>query len=172
MVLNERYMPIEKQTVELPNGKVKEWFINKGSDVAMIVPQTEDGNVLLQKTYKHGAGEIVYEFCVGMVDAGETPIQAAGRELLEETGYTAQELIPIGHNFSSPTGSRGHYYFFFGKNCTKVQEPQLESSEQIENFTVESFAKADEFLLKTDGKTGNSTMAALAYAAAFLKNQA
>lgn len=133
-VLDSKWMPIEKQIVELPNGKQSEWFINTNSDAIIIIPFLKNGQILLQKNYKHGCGTIITEFCAGMIDKNETPQKAAQRELLEETGYQAKKIIKIGESFSNPTGSIMKHHFFIGMDCEKIAEQIPEETEQIELF--------------------------------------
>ncbi len=65
LVLDNQYLPVEKQIVELPNGKTTTWFVALVSDAVIIVPQLKNGKFLLQENYKHGSGEVVTEFVLG-----------------------------------------------------------------------------------------------------------
>lgn len=167
-VLKTRWMPIEKQIVELPNGKKSEWFVNTNSDAVVIVPIQKDKQILLQRNYKHGCGEIVTEFCAGMIDAGETPEISASRELLEETGYTAQKFIKIGESFTNPTGAIMKHHFFLAIDCEKTKEPKPEEEEQIETFLVENIKMAEKTLI--ENQTSSASLSALTFAQYFLKN--
>lgn len=136
-VLNERWIKVEKQIVKVPNGDKKEWFITKGEDAVIIIPITKDKKILVQENYKHGSGKIVLEFPAGMVDKDEKIKDAAERELLEETGYKARELIKIIDFFASPTTSPIKYHVFLGMQSKKVSKQNLESDEQIITMEVE-----------------------------------
>ncbi|MCF7917715.1 NUDIX hydrolase [Candidatus Gracilibacteria bacterium] len=120
--------------------------------------------MLLQKAYKHGSREIITEFCAGMIDEGETPIQAAKRELSEETGYASSQWEKIGEVFANPTGSEMKYHFFLAGNCNQMKSPQQDEAEQIETFLVKSFEKARELLTNPKTITSSATMAALVFA--------
>ncbi len=61
-----------------------------------VVPLTDAGEVVMVHQYRHGAREITLETPGGMVDPGETAAEAGARELLEETGYEARELLELG----------------------------------------------------------------------------
>lgn len=167
MLIDSPYMPIEEQTVRLPNGKTASWFVHKGKGAVIIVPLTTQGEVLLQKTYKHGCGEIVTEFCAGMIDAGETPLQAAHRELEEETGYLSPDIRPLGTLFANPTGSQMKYHFFLAQNCHPQGKINLDDAEQIENFTVPHLASAQKLLTDPTTKTSTTALTALLYAQNF-----
>ncbi len=147
ILVDEPYCSIEKQCVELPDGSEKDWFIRHSGPAVVIVPQLKSGAIYLQKTYKHGCGKIILEFPAGLVDAGETPLSAAIRELREETGLVAEEMISLGKCVADATGSDMMYYFFLAKNCEQVSDPELDDAEQIESFVVDNFdAVRDEFL--------------------------
>ena len=66
-------------------------------DTAHIVPIFNDGSLLMVENYRHGVGQQLLELPGGFINPGETPTHAAGRELLEETGYAARVLNEISH---------------------------------------------------------------------------
>ena len=68
------------------------------------------------KTYKHGAGTILYEFCAGMIDEGESPEEAAKR-IIRRNGIPSRITSVSGNSFANPTGSPMRYHYFLGKNC-------------------------------------------------------
>jgi ADP-ribose pyrophosphatase len=71
----------------------------------VIIPLDETGRsprVLLERQYRHAAGQYLWELPAGRIDAGEQPLPAAKRELLEETGYTASKWRRIIRFYASP----------------------------------------------------------------------
>ena len=160
VIITSKYSPTKKQIVELPGGETAEWYINTSNDAVVVVPLLKSGEVLLQRGYKHGSGEIITEFCAGLVDDGERPIEAAMRELIEETGHTGM-LEWIGECFANPTGSTMKYHFFLAQNCEKQIEQQLDPAEQIELFTVKDLAAARSLLTKEGVCISAATLAAL-----------
>ncbi len=168
LILDNQYLPVEKQIVELPNGEKTEWFIALTTDAVIVVPQLKNGKFLLQKNYKHGSGKNIIEFCAGMIDQGEDPEFTAKRELLEETGFECAEMIKIGENFSNPTGSAMVYHYFFAKNCQKISEQNLEPAEQIGVFEVENLEKLSDILTDEKTKTSSGTISALKYLEKYL----
>lgn len=79
------------------------WYRVVGADSAMIVPITDDGEIVVLHGIRDTTGpEPLYELPCGALDDGEDDAAAAARELEEETGYTAQRLIRIGEFFASP----------------------------------------------------------------------
>ena len=168
ILIESPYMPTEKQLVELPNGKLTEWFLNTCSEGVIIVPITTNGEILLQKTYKHGAGEIIIEFCAGMIESGETPLDAAKRELEEETGYKSDRFYKTGTTYSQPTGSTTRFHFFIALDCKPHGTICFDEAEQIENFTVKSIQEAQTLLMDPQTLTASPAITALAYAQYFL----
>ncbi|MGC4032088.1 MAG: NUDIX hydrolase [Tepidisphaeraceae bacterium] len=69
---------------------------------AVILPVLPDGQILLIKTYRYAAQQHLIELPAGTIDPGETPMNCAGRELMEETGYIAGKLQRIGSFYASP----------------------------------------------------------------------
>ena len=100
VLIDSPFCPVEKQVVELPDGQTCDWYLNTSNDAVIVVPFLETGEVLLQRGYKHGSGEVITEFCAGLIDDGETPLETAKRELLEETGY-AGNLKQSGEIFAN-----------------------------------------------------------------------
>jgi 8-oxo-dGTP pyrophosphatase MutT (NUDIX family) len=162
LLLENPWLPVEVQTVRLPNGEVTEWFVTLGQDVVIVVPVDSEGRIVLQRGYKHGSSKVITEFCAGMIDEGETPSEAARRELLEETGYTAQQLIKLGKAFPNPTGSKKYYHFFLALNAEKTETPAPEPSEQIETFLADSFEDAERRILSEPACCSVAAIAALA----------
>lgn len=152
-LVDSTFCRIEKQLVELPDGSTADWYVSLNTDAVIVIPILKDGSVILQKQYKHGGGEIVTEFCAGMVDEGETPEEAARRELFEETGYTAEKFKHLKTVFSNPTGSRMRYHYFLAEETKKNGEAQLEPAEQIELLILPSLKAAREHLLKPETLT-------------------
>ncbi len=168
LVLDTPYCPIEHQRVQLPDGSETDWWVNLFGDAVIVVPVLPDGRILYQKNYKHGSGACVLEFCAGMIDAGETPEQAAHRELQEETGYQAKKMIKVGENFSNPTGAKMKYHYFLALDSELISQPDLEPAEQIECHLADNFSALKKTLLATP-LTSSGTIGALAYAEAFFQ---
>jgi len=163
ILIDSPYCPVEKHIVEFPDGGEGEWFVNTSDDAVIVVPITKDGKVILQRSYKHGGGEEVVEFCAGMIDAGEIPVEAAKRELREETGFTSDSLEKIGEVFSNPTGSSMKYYFFLARDCSETGPQDLDPSEQIEVFLVDDWGSAKRLLTDKGTLTSSATMAGIGF---------
>lgn len=133
LAFDNRWMKIRQDSVELPNGKrLDDYFLWLEGDVALVVPVTTEGEFILVRQYKHGVGQIVLEFPAGMVDPGETPEQAARRELEEETGYTAPAFSMIGQLVNSPTKVVGQHYVYLAHQVVQTTTQDQSDAELIE----------------------------------------
>lgn len=84
------WLKVAKEKCELPNGKVIDDFYTLWQpDWVLILARTKDGKWIMTEQYRHGTGGLEVEFPAGIINAGESPEQAALRELQEECGYTS-----------------------------------------------------------------------------------
>ena len=96
-----------EDVLEFADGSRHEWIYFKvlGKAVA-IAAFTKDDKMILTKQYRHPFGKVIFDIPAGGMKDGETPEQAALRELAEETGYTAEKLQWIGR-FTWAPGAMG-----------------------------------------------------------------
>lgn len=87
-----RLIHARRDTVRLPNGRTstREYIVHPGA--AVILPLFENGDVLLERQHRYPCRRDFIEVPAGKLDPGETPIECAARELLEETGYRAAAI--------------------------------------------------------------------------------
>ena len=95
LVYTGDYLKVYRDTVFLPNGasSYREYLKHPGA--VMIIPVFDNGDVLVERQYRYPMRKVFIEFPAGKKDAGEAPLETAQRELLEETGYTAQRYTHI-----------------------------------------------------------------------------
>ena len=123
----------------LPHGLTHPYTVLETAHHAVaVLAQTEDQKFLLIKEYRHPTKRWVLSCPGGRIDSGESPIEAAQRELLEETGYSAKEFFHLGsaHPFASVCDQMIHYVY--AKEAHLLQSPQLEPFELIETTLVTS----------------------------------
>lgn len=92
-VLDTRWLKVKKETVELPNGKILDDFYTvEGGELIAILAIDKNESVFLVKQYRHAVGDVTIDLPGGSVEKGEQPIEAAKRELAEETGMLAGHM--------------------------------------------------------------------------------
>lgn len=97
VVFDHPRLSLVEDTVVLPSGKQTEWlrFQNR-QDFVMVICVDPEQRILLSRQYCHPVGQVVHEFPGGLVDTGESHMDAARRELMEEVGWYAYQLDEIG----------------------------------------------------------------------------
>lgn len=100
-LLQGHFLHVVRDTVRLPSGRdaTREYVLHPGA--VMVIGLLDDGQVVLERQYRHPMGQVMLEFPAGKLDAGEGSRVCAERELREETGYRAREWAFAGR--LSPT---------------------------------------------------------------------
>lgn len=129
-----RVFRLRQETSRSPRtGREHSFFVLDTGDWINVVPITPEGKVVLIRQYRHGTEEVTLEIPGGMVDEKDgSPFEAARRELLEETGYAAEELVHIGTVTPNPAILNNRCHTFLAQNVRRVTSPQLDGSEDIE----------------------------------------
>lgn len=118
-----------------PSTNKEEEFVLFGQkDWSVVLPVTEDGEVVAVKQYKQGCDQILLELPAGTADfKGETAEEVMRRELLEETGYEPAEVIALGPpQFIATRNSPTQFHVFLAIGCKKVKEAKIDLNEEIE----------------------------------------
>ncbi|MBC5775123.1 NUDIX hydrolase [Pontibacter sp. KCTC 32443] len=138
LVFNEKWYKLRRDEVELPNGMVlDDYYVSVRPDVVLTFPVTEDGQVIFVKQYKHAAANIFIELPGGVIDDHENnPLEAARREMLEETGYTSDNMELVAEVIDNPTKDTNKIYFYLARDAYKIAEQDLDESESIEVLHV------------------------------------
>ena len=99
----------------------------------LILPITPEKEVVMVRQYRHGTEAISLELPGGLVDPEDrSPDIAAGRELLEETGYQSPSIEQLGTCFPQPAMMGNKCYFFLAENAVQIQAPAPDDGEDIQ----------------------------------------
>ncbi|MDZ8221419.1 MULTISPECIES: NUDIX hydrolase [unclassified Nostoc] len=134
MVLDHPWCQVRQDEIELPNGKIiDDYFVSIKPDVAMVLPITNNKEIIFVRQYRHAVGEFFLELPAGNFDpTKESAKIAAIRELREETGYISQIIRKIGTLYDKPSKDTNKIHLFLAENVSKIGEQQLDITEEIE----------------------------------------
>ncbi|GAC1356564.1 MAG: NUDIX hydrolase [Ktedonobacteraceae bacterium] len=139
-VLDTPYLKVRSERVVLPHGVIlPDYYIIENRGWVGVVPFTADGRFLINRQYKHGIGEYVLEFPAGGIDEGEdNPLLAAKRELMEESGYSAEsdKIELLTEMIANPTSAITRIWWYLARDVRKTGEQKLDPAEEIENALV------------------------------------
>ena len=122
------------ENLTLPNGRDTEMaFIRHPGSIA-VVPLLDDNTVVMEVQYRHPVREYLLEIPAGTLEPGESPLICAKRELMEETGYRAQELVELGKIHMIPAYSDEEIHVFIARGLTPAEQ-NLDPDEIIEVVT-------------------------------------
>jgi len=114
------------------DGKEHVFYLLDTPDWVNIIALTPAADVLLIEQYRNGTDKITLEIPGGMVDAGEEAVEAARRELEEETGYRAEQLIEIGWVEPNPAFLNNRCTTFLALGCRPEGRTNFDPAEDIE----------------------------------------
>ena len=132
-IFRGRVVDLSVERIELPNGNTTELEIIRHPGAAAMVPLTADGDVLLVRQYRYATGGWLLEVPAGKLDPGEPPEVCAARELEEETGLKAGELLSLGWIWTTPGFTDEKIWLFLCRGL----EPGHQDLQGDEVLTVE-----------------------------------
>jgi ADP-ribose pyrophosphatase len=135
-VFRGNVLKVRVDTVALPNGEIATREIAEHPGAVAVIPLTNDGRIVLVKQYRYPIDAITLELPAGKLDVpGESLLEAAERELAEETGCFAGQLNYLGHFHTSPGFTNEVLHLFVARNF-KQKEHCTEPDEFIEVVTM------------------------------------
>ena len=134
----DRWLALRSDTVELPNGHVLDpYHVIEQPDWVAALALTHDGNIVLVEEYRHGCRQTVVELPGGTADKpGEPTLETVKRELLEETGFAADEWHALGSFFTNAPRSTNRVHCFLALDARWQAAPRLDAGEVLVTHQV------------------------------------
>ena len=128
-------LTVKKDVVRLANGNIsqREYVMHPGAVV--VVPLLPNGNVLLERQFRYPLHQVFIELPAGKIDPDEDVLKTGQRELLEETGYTAQNWVKLGVQHPCIGYSNEVIHIYLASNLS-AGEHQRDEDEMLEVFNV------------------------------------
>lgn len=128
-----KFLTLKQDIVRLPDGKQagREYVLHPGA--VMMIPLFDDGTVLMERQFRYPVGEVMLEFPAGKLDPEEGALRCGQRELLEETGYTAQRWDYLTRIHPVISYSTEFIDLFLARDLT-AGAAQLDDGEFLETF--------------------------------------
>jgi ADP-ribose pyrophosphatase len=163
-VFDGTLLKVRRDTVRLPDGSegTREYIRHPGA--VAIVPVFDDGRLLLERQFRYPHGREFIEVPAGKLEPGEPHLETAKRELLEETGYTAEDWTRIGVIHTAIAYTDEAIELFIARKLTHVGK-KLDEGEFLETLII-GFEEA--IAMIRDGRiTDAKTVAALLWVKQF-----
>lgn len=127
------WLTVRKDHLRLSNGEeIPDYFVLEYPNWVNTLGITKEGLFVLVRQYRHALGRASYELCAGVAEASDAdPVDAARRELLEETGYGNGQWEPFMTLSANPATHSNLTYSFLATGLEKIAEPSLDATEEI-----------------------------------------
>lgn len=141
-VFSGRLVTLKQETVRLPSGSTTEREIVVHPNVVAVLPVLPDGRLVMVRQYRKAVERVLLEIPAGGIESGESPEQAARREMQEETGYTMGELTPLAAFYTSPGFTTEFMYLFKAHDLTPGTPTEVTDQLEIELLSPEAAHQA------------------------------
>lgn len=129
-ILNHSFFKIQKDTLLLEDKSNYDYFsLLLRPAAVMVVAFDEEQRLILVNEWRHPTKKILLGCPGGVIEDNEEPLEAAKRELLEETGYTSDHFTLLGCSFPFPGITDQKTFFVKATNAKKIKNPSLEPAE-------------------------------------------
>jgi ADP-ribose pyrophosphatase len=167
LIYRGKILNLRVDTVELEPGKTARFEVVEHGDSIGVLPVTDAGTALLVRQYRHSIGETLLEIVAGNVDPGEELERAALRELSEEVGHRAREMVPLGGIYLCPGYTTEFMHLFLARGLY----PESGTPDEDEQIEVAEIALGELYRQARAGELRDSkSVAALLMAEELLRN--
>lgn len=170
-ILNiESRFKISVQRVKLPNGKIiNDYYQLRFPESVVIVARTAKKKIIISRQYLHGLACVSMVLPAGMMKKGESPLHAAQRELLEETGYSSKKWQILSSLMPHNNYGGGRTHFFFADNATRIAKPKSGDLEEMQIILIDEPSIIN--AIRKGDIVSVGSIASLALAKVFLHNK-
>ena len=127
------WLKVFVEQVELPGGRTVDHYYQVYMPASVLVfARTDDGRVVVERAYRHGLRRVSLLFPAGGIAPGEDSLDAAKRELLEETGFAARHWSRLGSFAGHTNQGCGRIHMFEATGAHRVREPESGDLEEIQ----------------------------------------
>ncbi|MCM1347820.1 MAG: NUDIX hydrolase [Firmicutes bacterium] len=136
-VFQRPWLTARRDKLLMPNGAINpEFYVLEYPAWVNVIAITDDDRFVMVSQYRHGLGVISTELCAGVVEDGEDPLDAAKRELLEETGYQGGEWQLQCVISGNPSTSNNLTYCYLARGVKPTGHTHLDTTEDIATLTL------------------------------------
>lgn len=149
-VFNDRWFKARADSCEFPDGRIIEpYYIVELPDWCNTIVVTKEERIILVRQYRYPVDQVTFELPGGIIEKDERPIDAAKREMEEETGYTSDDIEFLIKLAPNPAINNNTAYFFLARNAVPTI---AENSDAFEDIDVLSFSKEELWQLIGENK--------------------
>ena len=154
---------VSVEKIQLPDGRVVDDFYQiELPEYAVVFAQTPEGSVVMEQHYRHGARRVILTLPAGFLEPGEKPLEGAKRELIEETGFEADDWYSLGAYVVNGNQSCGKAHIFL---ALRARQTQCAHTNDLEETVVMLMTPEEVIQAVTDGQVATlATVATIALA--------
>ena len=132
-IIKRPWLTARRDKIELPDGRIiPEFYVLEYPEWVNVIAITTDGRFVMERQYRYAADSTNYEIPCGVMEQGETPLEAAMRELKEETGYGGGQWRELMFISANPTSMTNMTHCFVATGVEKVSDQHLDATEELE----------------------------------------